>query len=39
MCGHVLLNLFNMLRKRDEMRGPQRILSLLINSIIQEHNR
>ena len=41
MSAHVLLNLFNKLRKRDKMRGSQSILSLfgnsLINSIIQEH--
>ena len=34
MSGHVLLNLLNELRKRDEMRGLQ---TSLINLMIQEH--
>ena len=33
MSAHVLLNLLNLLGKRDKMRG----LPSLINSIIQEH--
>ena len=41
MSAHVLMNLFNELRKRDKMRGLPSILSFfatsLINSIIQEH--
>ena len=41
MSAHVLLNFFNELRKRDNMRGLRSILSLfatsLINSILQEH--
>ena len=43
MSARVLLNLLNKLRKRDKMRGLPRILSLLlnelINSVIQEHER
>ena len=34
MSAHVLLNLLNELGKRDKMRG---LPSILINSIIQEH--
>ena len=40
MSAHVLLNLFNELRKREKMRGLSSILTLfrsLINLIIQEH--
>ena len=41
MSAHVLLNLLNELRKRNEMLDKSRILSFfatgLINSIIQEH--
>ena len=36
MSAHVLLNLFNELGKRDQMRGLPFATSL-INSIIQEH--
>ena len=32
MSAHVLLNLFNELRKRDKMRGVLSILSLLCNA-------
>ena len=32
MSAHVLLNLFNELRKRDKMRGVLSILSLLRNA-------
>ena len=34
MSAHVLLNLLNMLRKRDEMRGLPSISSLLAMSLI-----
>ena len=40
ISAHVLLNLLNELRKRDNMQGLPGILSLatsFINSIIQEH--
>ena len=41
MSAHVLLNLLNVLGKRDKMRGLPSILSLfktsLKNSIIQKH--
>ena len=39
MSAHVLLNLLNKLRKRDEMRGLPFIsfAMSLISSIIQEH--
>ena len=45
MSAHVLLNLLNLLQKRDKMLGKPCILSLfylfftrsLINSIIHEH--
>ena len=41
MSAHVLLNLFNELRKSDKMRAMSSILSFfatsLIKSIIQEH--
>ena len=33
--AHVLLNLLNKLRNRDNMRGLQSILSLLHNKFIQ----
>ena len=33
MSAHVLLNLLNMLEKRDKMRGLQSILSLFTTSI------
>ena len=42
MSAHVLLNLFNELRKRYQMRGLPIILSFfstsLINLILQEHD-
>ena len=43
MSAHVLLNLFNDLRKRDKMRGMPSILQLslfldeFLNAIIREH--
>ena len=41
MGAHVLLDLFNELRKRDKMRGCRAFFfffaTSLINSIIQEH--
>ena len=42
ICAHVLLNLLNLLRKRNKILGKPRILSLsptsLINSIKHEHS-
>ena len=38
MSVHVLLNLFNELRKRNKMRGSPRILSLFRNSFIKFNN-
>ena len=38
MSAHVLLNLFNELRKRDKMRGPPSILSLFRNEFNKFNN-
>ena len=37
MSAHVLLNLFNELRKRDKIRGSPSILSLFCNEFNAEH--
>ena len=38
MRAHVLLNLLNKLRKRDNMRDLQSILSLFLNEFIKFNN-
>ena len=38
MSAHVLLNLFNVLRKRDKMRGLPSILSLFRNEFNKFNN-
>ena len=38
MRAHVLLNLISELRKRDKMRGLQRMLSLLCNEFYKFNN-
>ena len=38
MSAHVLLNLLNSLRKRDNMLGKPRILSLFLNSFNKFNN-
>ena len=38
MSAHVLLNLFNELRKRDKMRGLPSILSLFRNKFYKFNN-
>ena len=38
MSAHVLLNLLNMLRKRDKMRGWLSILSLFCNKFDKSNN-
>ena len=38
MSAHFLLNLFNKLGKRDQMRGLPRILSLLRNELNKFNN-
>ena len=38
MSAHVLLNLFNELRKRDKMRGLPSILSLFRNEFYKFNN-
>ena len=39
MSAHVLLNLFNELRKKDKMRGLTSILSLFRNEFNKFNNR
>ena len=39
MSAHVLLNLSNKLRKRDQMRGSSSILSLFRNKFDRFNNR